>query len=355
MAVHYEYPSDFDEDFSGHLPQTYFDSMNLLHPQEKLIGLNIKDISSLSEKLQKKNEEPIILRKTMLHENTSDKKLETISKSPGAVNTSYKDSNAMRPFSNIKFQETSKKHVAVPRNAKFVDHNSDEFADIEDNSTDSVDSCSDGEFFGKTSTSSSVEIMEKQLGNFPLDAEAKRGHTVEETVNSKALKEICSKCSGNSSENHEENIPKHNSGCKNITSSTCESSCSNSAENKSMHLKIQAAVTTKEGKIVKKNLSTVLEIPELEENDQNLKISQPSCSKSKSLKMKTIRLGKKDKCNVCNVRLGLCAIKCRCGGYYCAKHRYDKEHNCTFDYRSMGAEEIRKNNPKVIAEKVRKL
>ncbi|GFY36244.1 AN1-type zinc finger protein 6 [Trichonephila clavipes] len=63
----------------------------------------------------------------------------------------------------------------------------------------------------------------------------------------------------------------------------------------------------------------------------------------------------KRKCFVCNKKLGLTAITCRCGGLFCSNHRYDKEHDCSFDYKSMGAEEIRKNNPLIIAEKIPKL
>ncbi|XP_071036296.1 AN1-type zinc finger protein 5-like [Parasteatoda tepidariorum] len=64
---------------------------------------------------------------------------------------------------------------------------------------------------------------------------------------------------------------------------------------------------------------------------------------------------KKRQCRVCKKKLDLTAITCRCGGLFCAKHRYDREHGCTFDYKSMGAEKIRKENPKVTAEKVTKL
>ncbi|KAG8198956.1 hypothetical protein JTE90_001756 [Oedothorax gibbosus] len=63
----------------------------------------------------------------------------------------------------------------------------------------------------------------------------------------------------------------------------------------------------------------------------------------------------KRRCGVCNKKLGLTATPCRCEGIFCAIHRYDREHNCTFDYKGVGAEEIRKNNPKIIGERVRKI
>ena len=64
---------------------------------------------------------------------------------------------------------------------------------------------------------------------------------------------------------------------------------------------------------------------------------------------------KKNRCATCNKKVGLTAISCRCGGLYCAIHRYSDRHDCTFDYRQLGAEQIRRNNPVVIGEKIRKI
>jgi predicted nucleic acid binding AN1-type Zn finger protein len=51
----------------------------------------------------------------------------------------------------------------------------------------------------------------------------------------------------------------------------------------------------------------------------------------------------------------LTGFPCRCGGIFCSLHRYANEHDCTFDYREHGAEEIRKNNPQIIGEKIKKI
>jgi len=64
---------------------------------------------------------------------------------------------------------------------------------------------------------------------------------------------------------------------------------------------------------------------------------------------------KKNRCAKCKVNIGVIGFPCRCGGNFCSSHRYANEHNCTFDYREHGAEEIRKNNPQVIGEKVTKI
>lgn len=48
-------------------------------------------------------------------------------------------------------------------------------------------------------------------------------------------------------------------------------------------------------------------------------------------------------------------FECRCGGLFCAIHRYSDKHECSFDYREHGAAEIRRNNPVVVGEKIQKI
>lgn len=48
-------------------------------------------------------------------------------------------------------------------------------------------------------------------------------------------------------------------------------------------------------------------------------------------------------------------FECRCGGLFCAVHRYSDKHDCKFNYKEMGAQEIRRNNPVVVGEKVQKI
>ncbi|XP_066992333.1 AN1-type zinc finger protein 6 isoform X1 [Anabrus simplex] len=64
---------------------------------------------------------------------------------------------------------------------------------------------------------------------------------------------------------------------------------------------------------------------------------------------------KKNRCATCRKKVGLTGFECRCGGLFCAVHRYSDKHNCTFDYREMGAQEIRRNNPVVVGEKIQKI
>lgn len=64
---------------------------------------------------------------------------------------------------------------------------------------------------------------------------------------------------------------------------------------------------------------------------------------------------KKNRCAMCRKKVGLTGFECRCGGLYCAVHRYSDKHSCTFDYRELGAQEIRRNNPVVVGEKIQKI
>lgn len=64
---------------------------------------------------------------------------------------------------------------------------------------------------------------------------------------------------------------------------------------------------------------------------------------------------KKNRCVTCRKKVGLTGFECRCGGLFCAVHRYSDKHECTFDYREHGAAEIRRNNPVVVGEKIQKI
>ncbi|XP_047996464.1 AN1-type zinc finger protein 6 isoform X2 [Leguminivora glycinivorella] len=64
---------------------------------------------------------------------------------------------------------------------------------------------------------------------------------------------------------------------------------------------------------------------------------------------------KKNRCAVCRKKVGLTGFECRCGGLFCAVHRYSDKHDCSFDYRELGAQEIRRNNPVVVSQKIHKI
>ena len=43
---------------------------------------------------------------------------------------------------------------------------------------------------------------------------------------------------------------------------------------------------------------------------------------------------------------------CYCDNHYCPKHIFPEYHKCTFDYKSKQREELKKNMPVIVADKV---
>lgn len=58
------------------------------------------------------------------------------------------------------------------------------------------------------------------------------------------------------------------------------------------------------------------------------------------------------RCWTCNKKVGLTAIKCRCGYTFCGTHRHADKHSCTFDFRGEGRAQLSTKNPKVVASKL---
>ncbi|KAI3899638.1 hypothetical protein MKW92_025325 [Papaver armeniacum] len=59
-----------------------------------------------------------------------------------------------------------------------------------------------------------------------------------------------------------------------------------------------------------------------------------------------------NRCFSCNKKLGLTAVKCKCGAVFCSAHRYPEKHSCEFDYKGVGREILAKLNPQVKADKI---
>ena len=62
-----------------------------------------------------------------------------------------------------------------------------------------------------------------------------------------------------------------------------------------------------------------------------------------------------NRCLSCRNKVGLTGFQCRCGGTFCSMHRYADSHECSFDYKKAGREQIAKQNPVVMAEKINKI
>jgi len=61
------------------------------------------------------------------------------------------------------------------------------------------------------------------------------------------------------------------------------------------------------------------------------------------------------RCWQCNKKVGLLGFQCRCGFFFCGDHRYADTHDCVFDYKTFGREQLSKANQKVVAEKLHKI
>lgn len=98
-------------------------------------------------------------------------------------------------------------------------------------------------------------------------------------------------------------------------------------------------------------------------NENNSKFDQsyslPACQSSVDDMSTSIGSASKksSRCafDTCKRKVGITGFDCRCGGLFCWEHRYSDKHNCQFDYKEMGQSQIRKNNPSVIGEKIKKL
>jgi predicted nucleic acid binding AN1-type Zn finger protein len=62
-----------------------------------------------------------------------------------------------------------------------------------------------------------------------------------------------------------------------------------------------------------------------------------------------------NRCMTCRKRVGLTGFKCKCGMMLCGTHRYPEQHDCEFDFKGLGKEQIAKANPVVKGEKLEKI
>lgn len=53
------------------------------------------------------------------------------------------------------------------------------------------------------------------------------------------------------------------------------------------------------------------------------------------------------RCWVCNKKIGMLGFQCKCGYFFCSKHRYAEDHNCDFDFKARGREILAKNNQNI--------
>lgn len=62
-----------------------------------------------------------------------------------------------------------------------------------------------------------------------------------------------------------------------------------------------------------------------------------------------------NRCLACRKRVGLTGFKCRCGMVFCGAHRYPEKHDCGFDFKTLGKQQIAMANPVIKAQKLEKI
>lgn len=156
-----------------------------------------------------------------------------------------------------------------------------------------------------------------------------------------AFEGYCSKC-------YKEHVKRQNSGsASGVTANIIQSP---PQEPQPMHAQ-QQEISNEASKIVEQVEKANAQA--LASNEVKDHIASPSTSASnESEKPK-----KRSRCSVdaCRRKLGLTGFDCRCGGLYCWEHRYSDKHDCNFDYKEHGQDQIRKNNPVVVGEKIQKI
>ena len=63
----------------------------------------------------------------------------------------------------------------------------------------------------------------------------------------------------------------------------------------------------------------------------------------------------KKRCGECNKKLKLIDYVCKCEIRFCIRHKHPENHTCNFDHKRKFKEQLKKDNPIIIGEKIRKI
>ena len=69
-----------------------------------------------------------------------------------------------------------------------------------------------------------------------------------------------------------------------------------------------------------------------------------TASAASSPPLRAVQKNKK-RCWECKKKVGLTAMDCRCGYVFCSSHRFEDQHQCSFDFRSADRRELARRNP----------
>lgn len=124
-----------------------------------------------------------------------------------------------------------------------------------------------------------------------------------------------------------------------------------------LHNKNKIEIENRENKD-NSNQSKRLE-PKISENKMTKTIDTNSIENKDFVENKIIKCNKKKKkknrCYICNKKLTLLPIICKCGFKFCNSHRHPEDHQCTFDHKHQQQKLLRDKNPQIISDKITKI
>ena len=86
-------------------------------------------------------------------------------------------------------------------------------------------------------------------------------------------------------------------------------------------------------------------------SENNVENKTNNTNKTNNLEKSDIQINT-CRCMSCNKKIGLLGIQCKCKYYFCTKHSFSNNHNCTFDYKTYSKELLKNINPPVIQSKI---
>lgn len=117
----------------------------------------------------------------------------------------------------------------------------------------------------------------------------------------------------------------------------------------------------------RRNMGSLLNLDQNRDNSQSFQLPKRRCDSQTTKLVEKVTteihtlpniVPKKarTRCALCNKRLNITTIhNCRCGGIFCAQHRYSEVHGCQYDYKTEGRKILEQANPLVAATKLPKI
>lgn len=97
------------------------------------------------------------------------------------------------------------------------------------------------------------------------------------------------------------------------------------------------------------NIKSIINNSNMEDSMNNVSLNLYTSKKKIASKSEK---PKKKRCMVCNKKLGLLGFDCKCGHLFCSKHRMPEDHECTIDYKETGKKILKRDNIKVVKDKI---